>query len=692
MSIFDVGTHYRRRMATTKRQTDTYERFILREYARRILFRNGAHRAKRPRGDTANWFCLNAEKIGMQAPEIETGRYEELLSPGSFKTWEAFSEELEKRCGSNKLPSPSGLQQRLDWLCETLALDKIEADILGAAVRLSLSHSLGLLVDTTEFHTYEGGIKNQTLAVLAGHSTAAVSHALLPNRPLSLMRLLKQSKGESRLSDLLVGIACLNTTNPTRLAAALIGNLKETDLSYEDFAHLGEEAGLAERLLAGALQSSAPGINILLHGQPGTGKTAFAAVLAKRLGVQPIFVGEMDLGNGEPSRSDRIAAFALARALAAKNERSVLVVDEAEDIFVGVDDGDGRARVGSKVFMNRFVESGQTPTIWITNHPDRLGAAVLRRMALAVHFPTPGRNIRRKVVERIAARQKLKLDGVTVDQLAQIETAPAVLSNAVRVAMISGGVPGDVVTAAQSIQQVLRKRSQKPLQAELIFDPALSAADQDLTRLSDQLVDVGELAVSFCLYGPSGTGKSAFARHIAAKLGLDTIELRASDLLSMWVGSTEQKIADAFRRAADQRAMLILDEADSLLRNRAGARSSWEVSQVNEMLSWMEQHRFPFACTTNLVESLDPATMRRFLFKVRFMPMTPDQSREAFRRTFGIAAPSAVADLNALTPGDFAVAARKARFLGEQSPEACLELLRQEVAMKPGAVMRRIGF
>jgi SpoVK/Ycf46/Vps4 family AAA+-type ATPase len=220
----------------------------------------------------------------------------------------------------------------------------------------------------------------------------------------------------------------------------------------------------------------------------------------------------------------------------------------------------------------------------------------------------------------------------------------------------------------------------------------LSAADQDLTQLSDRLVSVGEMAVSFCLYGPPGTGKSAFARHIAARMGLDTIELRASDVLSMWVGDTEQKIAEAFRRAADQKAMLILDEADSLLRDRTGARNSWEVSQVNEMLSWMDQHQYPFACTTNLMDSLDPATMRRFLFKVRFMPMTPAQAKEAFRRTFGMPAPAAVGELAPLAPADFAIVARKARMMGDQSADAVLRLLQQEVSVKSGATLGRIGF
>ena len=156
------------------------------------------------------------------------------------------------------------------------------------------------------------------------------------------------------------------------------------------------------------------------------------------------------------------------------------------------------------------------------------------------------------------------------------------------------------------------------------------------------------------------------------------IEKRASDLLSMFVGESEKAIAQAFQEAADRRAVLILDEADSFLRDRAGAQRSWEVTQVNEMLTWMERHPRPFVCTTNLMDSLDPATLRRFVFKVKFLPMTTAQARAAFGRSFGVEAPKGLDRLDNLTPGDFAVVARKARVLAERDVAALFAMLGDE--------------
>ena len=110
------------------------------------------------------------------------------------------------------------------------------------------------------------------------------------------------------------------------------------------------------------------------------------------------------------------------------------------------------------------------------------------------------------------------------------------------------------------------------------------------------------------------------------------------------------------------------------------------------MLTWMESHPAPFACTTNFGVHLDPATLRRFVFKVTLDYLAPEQARAAFRGYFGIEPPAGVAALAALTPGDFAVVRRKAEVLGcLGEPEALAAMLRAECDAKPDSP-RAIGF
>lgn len=673
---------------------DRFERFVLRGYALRALSCQGAAKPKRPRRSLVAWLHEHCDLLGAREPDIDPEAVEDNPGRVDRETWSAFAPLVAHLRKPSKAPPPSSLERRLSWVCETLTLPDLEADMLKVSVRLALLRPVETLAANLDGAGGRGEVNAHGLTVLTGHRCRAVRQALLPGRLLRVLGLLEDRfSGDFAPSRTVLRIARLGTTDPERLRSLLVGKPKKAQLDWEDFVHLGESAVFAERLLEGALARRAAGVNLLLHGEPGTGKTEFVRTLAGRLGAHAIFVGEADEENGEPSRTERIAAFAIARSLAGRAGRTVLVIDEADDIFTGVDEDDAEARVGSKVFMNRLVEHTEAPTIWITNHPDRLGPAVLRRMALAIRFPTPGRVVRRRLVERIAARRKLRLSSAALDELAAIEVAPAIMDGAVRAAKLTNGREAAVAFAARSVQQVISGPVAPPsLSGVIAFDPALSSADEDLVRLADRAAQANELAISFCLHGLPGTGKSAFARYVAARLGIDVVEKRASDLLSKWVGDTEKQIAEAFQEAADRRAMLILDEADSLLRDRAGARTSWEVSQVNEMLTWMERHPYPIACTTNLMDSLDPATLRRFLFKVRFVAMTPEQAREAFRRTFGGEAPAAVGRLNPLTPGDFAVVARKARLLGEVRLEYIAAMLASEVAAKPEGRVRRMGF
>ena len=137
--------------------------------------------------------------------------------------------------------------------------------------------------------------------------------------------------------------------------------------------------------------------------------------------------------------------------------------------------------------------------------------------------------------------------------------------------------------------------------------------------------------------------------------------------------------------------MLLFDEADSLLLDRAEARRSWEISQVNELLTWMDLHPLPFVAATNFARRLDPAALRRFVFKVELRPLSAALAERAWVRFFGGEAPAALARIAGLTPGDFAVVKRQLRYGGAGSPQAILAALETEARAKPEA-STAIGF
>jgi SpoVK/Ycf46/Vps4 family AAA+-type ATPase len=197
---------------------------------------------------------------------------------------------------------------------------------------------------------------------------------------------------------------------------------------------------------------------------------------------------------------------------------------------------------------------------------------------------------------------------------------------------------------------------------------------------------------SLCFYGPPGTGKTALAEHIASTLAKPLIVRQASDLMSKYVGETEQNMAAMFREAESEGAVLLLDEADSFLQDRRGAQRNYEVTEVNEMLQGMERFHGIFICTTNLMDRVDQAALRRFTFKIAFYPLTISQ-REAFfvaeacggdvaRLTPALTMRLLV--LDQLCPGDFAAVKRQSVILDAiLEPLEFLEQLEAEHRIKP---------
>jgi len=477
--------------------------------------------------------------------------------------------------------------------------------------------------------------------------------------------------------------------------AALIGEPLATPLAWEDFDHLGPVRELAAKMMAGAGKNGASGINLLLHGPVGTGKTEFAKTLAGHVGMSIWSIGETDDQGGEPTRGERLAALKLAQRLLAKRADALVLLDEAEDVLASempfFGPIVGRSRDRSKVYLNRMIEQNPVPIVWTCNDVAVIDPAVLRRMTLAVEVRTPGRSARARIWNRVLDETGLKLGAEAVERLSSRYSAPpAVAANAARAAVLSGGGEAAVEEAMGGVLQLLGNGPGVPDADASDFDPALVNCDGDLAGLTERLVRPGASRQwSLCLSGPPGTGKSQFARYLAARVGMEVMQQRASDLLSMWVGESEKQIATAFQTARARRAMLVIDEADSLLSDRREAVRSWEVTQVNEMLTWMESHPLPFVCTTNLMDRLDQASLRRFTLKLRFASLSPAQTTLAFERFFGIVAPRRFAD--DLTPGDFATVRRKRDLLGVTDPSVLADWLDEEAEAK-GTRVRRIGF
>jgi hypothetical protein len=294
-------------------------------------------------------------------------------------------------------------------------------------------------------------------------------------------------------------------------------------------------------------------------------------------------------------------------------------------------------RRGDKRYVDRsFIEEGANDPL--TETIAGMDPAFLRRFSYVVevgNFTTKQR--RRAWLKHLGGDNVLPASDIEL--LAQhFEVSPAHIGTAVSAArLITGDLPDRSTLEAvltPAVRVLHGRKAPPPVFRTEQYLPELVNTQTDLAAVERRVVAWRPghgPGLSLCLYGAPGTGKSEFVRYLAHQADRPLLVRRASDLLSKWVGETEKLIADAFDEARRDEAVLLFDEADSFLRDRRWADRSWEVTRVNEFLQQLEVFPGVVACTTNLMTTLDQAALRRFVFKVQFQFLRPEQAVLAFR-------------------------------------------------------------
>jgi transitional endoplasmic reticulum ATPase len=473
-------------------------------------------------------------------------------------------------------------------------------------------------------------------------------------------------------------------------------------LAWSQFAHLGDFPRVALGYVRQCLASRKRGVNLLLHGAPGVGKTEFARTFARELGCDLFEVSSEDMEGDPIEPAGRLQALRVLHGFCT-GRRCLLVFDECEDVFPRPNPfmGPSLSRAKPKAWLNRMLESNASASIWLTNSVEGIDAAFIRRFDLVMEVTNPPAGVRESQLRALS----LGLPESVIRSLGSCEDlTPAVVQRAAAVVSVvhheQPGVGASELLIGVINQTLLAQghRELPDIRSDAVYDPEFLHLDLDPRALLEGLKSnpVGRL----CFHGPPGTGKTAFGRWLAEGLGRRAVTKRASDLLGPYVGMTERSIARAFREADSRDTVLLIDEADSFLQDRRHTSHGWEVTQVNEFLTQLEQCEGLVIATTNRVEHLDHAALRRFDLKLRFDYLRPEQSRRLLATHLEAAVvPAATsADLRnldqlcRLTPGDFAAVARQHRFRPLRDASAWVDCLRSEVNLKPSMSSPALGF
>ncbi|HEX5314036.1 MAG TPA: AAA family ATPase [Gammaproteobacteria bacterium] len=612
------------------------------------------------------------------------------------------------------------LTRNLFVLSQQLGLSPLESDLLGLAALFKTQgwlYSLAELASHVSLASHVNSEQAVSLLATMVHASPAEVRRCLLARDAKLTRsgLLQVTSERADLPDKLGMISGLAGAllspgeSPLEFLTSRCLERRAAELGAADFEHLDGEFELVERLVPTAVRRRTPGINLLIYGPPGTGKTEFVRALAAKSGLTLWEVGHKDSEGNSASGGERLMQFCLAQALFAEDSRAAILFDEFEDVLVPEESRNpfSPPRKISKAFLHDLLETNHVPTFWISNEPCWLDGAARRRFTHAIEMQEPPR----PVTERIFAAE-LSAFGLEAGWAARVSADERLVpAHAARVRrVLEHAEPPDPEAAARMAERVLGgcvalKGGGGPLRTELAdaagYRLGFLNADCDLRELARGIVRAGHGRL--CLEGPPGTGKTAFARHLARRLGRHLLIRRSSDLLGPFVGMTERLIAAAFVKAERDNAVLLIDEIEGFLQTREGSRHSWEITQVNEMLTRLETYPGVFVATTNLARTLDVAARRRFDAFVNFGYLRPAQTMMLLRATMKeTSGEPPILNANQrrrltaipnLTPGDFAAIKRRAK-LFERSADIdwWIAALERDAAAKPDAPRSAPGF
>lgn len=642
---------------------------------------------------------LDFEALGLaiEAPKrLASARFRDQVVDHARRFWPTWTKRGGRSLTQNikRIAPLLGLDRAEQWLLRIAVLMTqcdVLVDVLRGLVRLNRQSLPGILHAITCL-----GRNELRDALSPQHNRLA---------RLGLARF-DYASGYGTLLDLMHDLDTLLLDPALDPAQALRGFVRESvaaTLDRRDFVHLESDTRILIPWLRQSIDTAASGRNVLIHGEPGVGKTEYARWLAQTLSATLLEVPQEDHDGDSIDGEERFERLLVCQRVAAQRRPALVLFDEVED---SLEVNPFFRRGHSKMSVNERLESNPVPTLWLCNVARGIDPAHMRRFDHVLHMRTPPRSQRLRIAREAFAQVRIpehRLEAIA----AHPELAPA---HVTRMACVLAALPVEHERERVALLDHLAAsrldigghrwqphRDSVPAH----YRPDLINADTDLSVLIAKLCRQPQARL--CLDGPPGTGKSAFARHLAQQLDRPLHHRPASDLLSRWVGESERKVARMFRDAKDDGAVLVLDEVDGFLASRERANQQWEVSLVNELLQQMEHFDGVFVATTNRLDTLDRAALRRFDYKLRFDWLQAHQQAALFAdlvRDLGLDADAFSAEirhaldrLDRLTPGDFAVVRRQA--LGMDTPPRADELLaslRREVMHKNDREPRPIGF
>jgi hypothetical protein len=609
-----------------------------------------------------------------------------------------------------------------DTLANTMILELQRAfDLNNLEIRiLDLAGAMSFSPFTWEYISIERPAYKRFRAVAAALNATPqeVIDALEPTDKLIQTGIFKVSEKVPACLEHLMGLSRFGRhlfSHTTHSCTDFIGANVELFNAEESYATLQLQKSTTEQRMALAiintgLTSKEKGINVLLCGSNKTGKAQFVAELLQMISCTAYEVPIKNSLHANLAGIDRLKRLDLAQRALGANTPTIFVVNQAEDMLhTEIKKLSVEAHLtGSKgniLWIQNFLKINAHPIIWSCNLPNQIVPADLQGFTMLVHFDAEDANIRRK-----QTRNHLAPIGISESVISSIaqrkEFNTELLTSSARVVQLTQGKAG----ALDEIVMCHLNNQAKAMQLPTVttIRPMNTRFDINYLQVqgrfsADQVMAaiVRNRTGTLLMGGPPGTGKTQLARVIADRLSRSLICLTASDINTKWYGESEKKVASIFQNCDPLEQVIFLDEAETVLAARGNEEHRASQSVTAEFLRQLDAFTGVFICATNHAAMFDPALIRRFTFRLEFMPLTRLQREMMLLELANELADKSAARLNGdelpenskqhlarltgLTPGDFANVKRRFELLGHTpSLDDWLQELQEEWKAKPG--------
>lgn len=391
-----------------------------------------------------------------------------------------------------------------------------------------------------------------------------------------------------------------------------------------------------------------PTRGVLLVGPPGTGKTLTARALALELGVNYIaIVGPEVMGKYYGEAEGRLRGIF---EKAARSSPCLVFIDEIDTLAPDRSkvEGEVEKRVVAQLLslMDGFAQTRGVVVLAATNRPDHLDPALRRpgRFDREVQFRVPDRAGRLEILTILTRNMPLE-ERVDLETIADFAVGmvgadlKAVCQKAAYTALrrhvpsLEAPLPEVMTVTQEDFLLALREIKPSVLRSVEVESPKVAWEDiGGLEDIKQKLQESVEGALLYpelyrrtgakaprgiLLWGPPGTGKTLLAKAVASQARANFIAVNGPELLSRWVGASEQAVRDLFTKARQAAPCVVfVDEIDALApaRGRYAGDSGVSDRVVGQLLTELDGLQgcpnVLLVGATNRPDTLDAALLR----------------------------------------------------------------------------------